>query len=244
MTLSSDIIAQAFREGNLVAVGAQPTTEEQTEGLDRLNNFVSALFGFNLGVYLQDWSVPPSTTAPIYARYPLLPADEALPPEVWPYPPSNVRLLSRLSTATTVYLQARPEDGARIAFRDIGATATLTLDANGRLIEGALTKDLVAGASGAEWFYRADLGDWRLLGTLALTDSSPLPPEFDDLLITGLSIRLSARYGNEPSSGTALVFKDMLDKLRTRYAQALREPAPADISPRYMDEYHHYGGFS
>lgn len=238
MTTVQQLITDAYREDNLKAVGVPPTSAEFDEALPRLNNIVKALFGFELGEQLQDWPVPPpQRTAPVSAHYPLAPYKCDLPSGVWPYPPSNVRLMSSITVATTVYLQQRPSDGARFSFVDVGSTNTLTVDANGRLIDGALTLTLVASDSPATWFYRADLGEWRIITDLALGDESPFPVEFDDLLISRLAMRLSGRYGNEPRSDTMQTYERMLSKLKARYRQPTAAVGGGDNTPSTEQSY-------
>jgi hypothetical protein len=48
-TLVSEIIVQAFREGNFIAVGESTTAEELAEAVPKLNNFLNSLFGIELG---------------------------------------------------------------------------------------------------------------------------------------------------------------------------------------------------
>lgn len=226
--LISEIIDASFREGNILAIGKAPTTAEISEALPRLNNFITSLFGFEIGENLIDWPIPqPQRTAPVAANYPAGPGVKDLPSGVYPYPPSNVRLLVNITTAFSVFLQNNPHDGANVTYVDLGHTATLTVDGNGRFIQGKSTLDITPSTpilnSGKRWFYRADLGDWILVnGSLETGDNSPLPDEFDDLLITGLSMRLSPRYGLESRDGTLLTYKTSLGKLRTRY----RQPTP------------------
>jgi hypothetical protein len=233
----SEIITAAFREGNLIPVGTDPTAAERAEALGRFNNFVAALFGFELGELLTDWTVPPpQRNAPVAAQYPLAPAAHDLPSDVWPYPPSNTRLLFASANNLMVYLQQNPHDGAQMAYVDVGQLGgVLTLNGNGRLVDG--TSTLVLSADPTRLFYRADLADWIVLATLAETDSSPLPAEFDDLLITGLSIRLSPRFGNDPREGTVATYTSMRTKLIARYRQPTAALGNAADTPRTQQSY-------
>ncbi len=237
MTTASELVKQAFRESNLIPIGQSPTLAESSEGLSRLNNLLFSLFGHELGVKLMDWPVPPSRTEPTPARYPLLPRNEDLPSTVWPQPPANVRLLTKNATPATIFFPASPNDGARMQLRDIGSTAGITLDGNGRLIESsAVLTGTAASFSGRVWFYRADLGDWlRIDQELTDTSESPFPKEFDDLFITGLSIRLSARFGNEPIAATVATFERMIAILKTRFHQEQRVPPDDSLTRRHDD---------
>lgn len=239
MTTANDIIAQAFREANITPIGRDPTSAELNEALPRLNNFISWLFGSKLGEFAMDWPVPPSRTAPVAARFPLRPQNTALPSDVWPYPPNNVRLLLSLDTDQTVYLPYRPNPGARLAIADVGGTATLTIDANGRRIEGATTLPVRAADAPREWFYREDLGSWTRVSALALTDESPLPAEFDDLLITALAKRLAPRFGQEVLRSTQEIYIETLRKLDQRYAQYM--PIDGNFDPVLMSKQAHDG---
>lgn len=245
MTAASEIITQAFREANVIPIGRSPSEAEQAEALPRLNNFISWLFGTKLGEFKMDWPVPPNRQAPVAAQYPLWPEDTKLPDDVWPYPPNNARLLVSISSATTVYLPYRPNPGAQFAVVDVGASAELTINANGRRIEGLAALTLTpADVSPRRWFYREDLGSWQRLTNLALTDESPLPAEFDDLLVTALAIRLAPRFGQEVLSSTAQVYADSLRKVNQRYHQKM--PVGGNYDPTmqtrqsYGDDW--YGG--
>lgn len=238
MTTAQEIIDQAFREGQLIPVGASPTSDERTEGLGRLNSFIKSLFGFELGELTAEWQVPPRSTAPVSARYPLEPVDEKLPSDVWPYPPPNVTLSTKISSATTVYLDQNPRDGARVRLADAGSSANLTIDANGRTIEAAATITVTpASDAPREWFYRKDKSDWVRLATLALNDAVPFPEMFDDLLITGLAIRLAPRNGQPVHNATLARYRDMQRKFKAHYKQARRMPSDYDLRMQTKQSY-------
>lgn len=241
MTTASEIIEQAFREANITPIGRAPTSAEQNEALPRLNNFIARLFGTKLGEFAMDWPVPPNRAAPVAARYPLRPQDTKLPSDVWPYPPNNVRLLLGNDTDTTVYLPYRPNPGARLAIADAGATASVTIDPNGRRIEGAPTISVGAADAPREWFYREDLGSWQRVSTLALDDDSPLPAEFDDLLVTALAKRLAPRFGQEILPTTQEVYMDAMRRLEQKYQQYM--PVGGGFDPVLMSKQAHDGAW-
>lgn len=254
MATALEIINDAYRENNLIAVGTPPTSAEIAEALPRLRNIVRSLFGKTLGIYLKDWAVPPRRTSPVDARYPMLPASTKLDDDVWPYPPQNVRLIASQDTPTTIYFPPTPNDGAQIAVAPAGAdfvTNPLTLDANGRrfvtsggtyVIDAALTQPIT-------FFYRADLAAWAIIGPLALEDEPPLPEEFDDYFITALNIRLCPRYSKDPRNATVAVYGEQEQKILTRYWQVQpQRPDPhprnsyaTDIGDAYFDEGSLYG---
>ena len=209
MTLISDIITQAFREGNVIPIGQTPNQDEVDEALPRLNNFIQSLFGFELGIRLIDVTIP-------------LNADEDLPlgmDEDNGF--ANVRFLSRAIADTTVKLFSSPSDGAQVMVADAGASAALILDPQQRLIDGSSSVTIPSGSLPRRWLYRADLGQWIEIKTLATTDESPLPVEFDDLLIAALAMRIAPRFGVEPLSGTVQTYSRLLSVLKTRYQQTV-----------------------
>ncbi len=229
----SEIISEAFREGNLKPVGIAATSGEATEALSRFNRLVRTLYGWALGENLSDWAVPPRRTAPVAAFYPLAPGASDLPDSVWPYPPCNVRLINSVTSATTIYLPQYPNDGARIGYADVGATAVLTIDANGRLIEGATT--ITAPSEASEWMYRGDLGNWQLVEALVSTDDSPFPAEFDDLMVCALSIALAPGFQKEVSEVTTLTYRTGKAKMKARYHQPTAQVGSGDLSPSAGD---------
>ena len=125
-------------------------------------------------------------------------------------PTINRRLIAVNTEALTVYLTVRPQDGARMGIADpFGRLAAfpVTLDANGRTIEGAATKLLNVNGTFQEWFYRADLGQWVKLSTLVDTDPLPFPDEFESFFILMLALRLNPRYGRSMDEQSAAIMK-------------------------------------
>lgn len=247
MTLVSDIITRAYRENNLIPVGRTPTTAEQDEALVLLNSYVDMLFGRQFGEFVYDWAVPPSRTAPVAADFPLKPLDTDLPRDVWPYPPPNVRLVTRLTSNATVYLPPYPSDGARLAFVDTGSTANINVDGNGRLFNGLAFQSAPATSlSGNEYFYRAEDANWVLREPMTLTGQSIFADEWDDLLVTGLNMRLSPRYAQPVADATQAIQNMNLARMRAKYHQDT--PAPFGFDPVLMSRqahprrYDYYGG--
>ncbi len=205
------------KDESVTPIGKAPTDAEIAEALPRLNTFIAWLFGTKLGEFVSDWPVPPQRTAPV-------PADTALPSTVCPYPPNNARLLIGIDEATTVYLPFRPNPGARLGLADVGSSAPITINANGRLIEGAAEITLTASeATPREWFYREELATWVRVANLGLEDESPLSFEFDDLLITALAKRLAPRFGSEVLVSTQETYAVSLSRLEKKYQQYMPE---------------------
>lgn len=377
MTQATWIIQSMFREGNLIAAGAQPTTAEQTEALYLLNRLVDGVFGFEMGENLSDWLVPaPQRTAPVASRYPQGPISAPGDPatwailggvnsaNVWPYPPTNRRIFFG-SVTNTVYFQEQPDDGARMAIvqgsgkgdagtpgtasgvltqtalptathtvtlggriytwvaalttanqvligatvanslanlaaainhgdgenvvygigtvtnasasatvdvaagtltatalyagaagNSIGSTTTdgngawaaatllggvvgaiLTLDGNGRLIDGAPQQQYETPIPVNQWVYRADLGNWLTATDLALLDEMPFPKEFDDFFICAGSRRLAPRYNKISSAETLATAQLTLSRFQARYRQSAITTYGSENMPRTDQSY-------
>ena len=261
MTLASAIIQSAFREGNILPVGKSPTTDEQTEALERLNRYVKGVFGYEMGENFADWMVPaPQRTAPLAANYPQMPLPQDTLGSIMPlpygndptsviyrYPPANSRIVWGLRDETAFFPEL-PSDGARMSFAcgsgagDSGATGqVLTLDGNGRTIEGQdqllITATTPTLPAPREWLYRADLAGWVAVTDMALTDQLPFPPDFDDLWIAALAIRLAPRYEKQVHPATVDCFKNMMTKLKARYRQAGTTQYNSGDMPRSLQSY-------
>lgn len=234
MTIASSLIQSAYREGNLIAVGAAPTTAEQTEALLLLNNFIRGIYGYEMGENLKDWLAPaPQRTAAQPTTYPQYPfaCDPLLSLSasafgITQYPPKNSRIVWG-GVTMTVYFPDSPQDGSRMAFvqgtgaGDSGVPgATLTLNGNGRTIAAANTQAIVNPAASKAWLYRADLGDWKLVADLLIGDDCQFPSDFDDFFITALAMRLAPRYNKTIATETAKTGLDALKRLKARYRQA------------------------
>jgi hypothetical protein len=231
MSTVSEIVKEAFREGNFIAVGEDPTPEELAEAIPRLRNLVDSLFGVEIGEKYRDWYVPSDLSTSVPLRSPLTPtgiSNGASAPS-WQYPPANVRLLVKTAEARSVYLPANPSDGARVQFINIASTVgvNVTIDGNGHLVENAVSvTDTVANLNGRRWFYRADTANWVKLESIADENSTlPLPEEFNDYFVCGLAIRLSTRFQVKVDDATVARFADMAKRIKNRYKQTEAMPA-------------------
>ena len=240
MTTARALITDAFREGNIIPIGRAPNDKEFAEALVRLNRYILGVYGQELGENLIDWVVPaPQRTAPVAANYPQLPYptstdisvtsfpmadDNSL--NVTPYPPKNSRLVWGLRTMK-VYFPQQPDPGSRMAFvvgsgaGDSGdPAAILTIDANGRKIEGSATLEITTPFEPVSWLYRDDTADWMRVQELGLDDECLFPAEFDDLWVVMLAMRLAPRYGKTIAPETQVTASKMLAKLKSRYRQS------------------------
>lgn len=224
MTLISSLITDAFREGNILPLGKNPNTNQTTEALRLYNQNILSIYGNDAGENLIDWTLGTfNVDEPGFVELRTLYAIQR--------PSINRRLLATNTAALTVYLTPYPQDGSRMGIVDpFGrlATVPVTLDANGRTIEGAAIKLLNINGTNQEWFYRADKGDWVKLTSLLATDQNPFPEEFDAFFSIGLAMRLNPRYGREMDPQTATVFKQQRNSFMARYLQA--QPLEIDDS--------------
>jgi hypothetical protein len=100
------------------------------------------------------------------------------------------------------------------------AAFPVTLDANGRTIEGARPRCSTRTARFQEWFYRADTGNWVKLTSLLSTDDNPFPNDFDIFSSAGLAMRLNPRFGREMDPQTATVYQGERRQFVARYLQS------------------------
>lgn len=237
MTTISQIISDAYRETNLVAVGSDPTTAEQVEALRLLNRVVKGLFGYEFGEKLK---VLPLGKASIETPTAVSPYMDDF---INQYVPENTRLMCNLEEARIVNLHPAPTDGCRFGVIDVSEnfdTYNLTLVANGRTVESATSVTLSDAGINREWFYRADLGEWKRLTDLELTDDSPFPEEFDDLLILTLALRLSPRQGPELTGASQVQLTRIEKKFRSRYLQKDLPANEIGMLPQYTDRIYGY----
>lgn len=204
-TLVSSIITNAFRETNLLPVGQSPTTNQQNEALDLFNTLILSTVGREAG--------DPFTDINIGGDF-----DQTNICETWV--PDDVRLVLNITSATSFNLDPEPYEGQRLAFVDAGnnlATYNLTLNGNGRLIEGGSSVVLNTNGESRQWIYRADTANWAKVTSLVASDQMPFPVEFDDYFITMLAFRLNPRFSQQVSAETLQALRRARDYLRARY---------------------------
>jgi hypothetical protein len=205
MTLASAIITRAFRETNLLPVGQSPTTNQQTEALELLNTILLSSVGFEIADGLSDINIGGT-----YDQSSLCSV----------FVPDNIRLVLNLSTPTTFNLDPMPREGQRLSFVDAKgnlAALGLTLNGNGRLIEGLTSIVLNVNSDSRQWIYRADTGNWVKINTLVLADSLPFPAEFDDYFVTTLAMRLNPRFAQAVTNETLEALKRSKNLINSRY---------------------------
>lgn len=215
MTLLSTLVTDAFRESNLVAVGATETTAQRTEALRLLNVMISAFFGHEIGSPLVDVTI--GSEGIVFFNEEDAYAEETI--ETW-FVPDNYRLNLNLSEGKGFRLNPSPTKGARLAVKDVAgnlSTTGITLYGNGRLIEGAESVSLITNGASREWFYRPDTSNWVKTTDLIISDESPFPSKYDDLLTIGLALRIAGRYGVAATQEQIAFYNKALRKFRADY---------------------------
>lgn len=225
MTLTPDIIQSAYRESNLIAIGATPSTAQTAEALKRLQVLVSGVYGSEVGDPLLDWPLGNDGVV----------AANTWTENEWKYPVANARLIIATDVAQSVYFPVDPDDGARITLIDpsglLSPESRLTVYGNGRTIQGAASQEVNTANASQSWFYRGDLGNWVLLSELtgAADEEFPFPQEFDDYFITRLAMRLNPRYGRAMNEASVVELDRVLGRLRARYRQRVEMPCDPGV---------------
>lgn len=218
MTQVSDIIRQALRETNVVAITQDSNPNETAEGLTRLQALVLSTLGNEVGYIMEDWNVKSTTNLTKPSGVPLT-APQATAYTV----PPNARLVCGLTAPTTLLLDPQPQDGQRFSAVDAikgFATNNLTINPNGRKIEGDTVNKVLATADASiQWLYRADLADWKVIDPLGLDAEFPFPADFDDYFIIMLAMRLNPRYGKELTKESAARMDQQRQQFINRYSQ-------------------------
>ncbi len=218
MTLVSDIVRAALRETNIVARQQTSPDGETNEALARLQAVVLSTLGTDVGYIMEDWNVRSAVLLTKPSGVPLTTAQAT----AFTVPP-NARLVCGLTVASALLLDPQPQDGARFAVVDAKNTLAaypLTLNPNGRKIGGSPNNAVVntAGVT-RDYFYRADIADWKLVAPLVLTDQFLFPEDFDDFFIISLATRMDPRYGKQLSPESKSVFDQQRARIIARYSQ-------------------------
>lgn len=224
MTLISSIIQDAYRESNMLPLGKDPNANQSAEALRLYNALVSAIYGGDAGENLTDWPLGNFGRQDDEWDIPLTDRQIA-------HPTINKRLIALNEIAMTVHLTLRPQDGARMGIADpFGRLAAfpVTLDANGRTIDGNPSIVLNTNGMFDEWFYRADLAQWVKITNLAADDENPFPAKYDTMFIILLAMRLNPRYGRSLDEQSVAILRQNKREFIARYLQS--QPLEIDDS--------------
>ena len=238
-TSITSIITSAMRESNLLPLGSTPTTAQIAEGVNLLSTIIAGVLGNEAG--------EPLTPFPLGSANIINPTgypwwNNALPGNV--YIPVNSRVMCNLTGKGTINLDPQPHDGARMGIVDVAnnlATYNLTINGNGRNIEGASSQTYNTNGVIREWIYREDLGNWVIVSPIDANSLLPWPPEFDDMFTILLTMRLNPRYGQTVHPASAENLRATTQKFQARYTQST-VTAPAELGLIRLANYSRYYG--
>lgn len=240
MSTTLEIITGAHRESNLIAIGVTPKTDQQTEGLSLLQELVSSVLGFEVGEQLNDWPIGTVNFDPIESA--------AWSEQRWTRPFVNSRLYVNVQSPQTIYFPVNPDNGARMAVVDVLgnlATYPMTLDGNGKHIEGAATVTINTNSANKEWMFRADLQNWVLVTPLANPGDMPFPQQHDGYFTTRLAMRLNPRYARKMDPQTLDTLQRAEQRIQAEYRQRIITPADLGVQVLSVQAYNAglgYGG--
>lgn len=215
MTTAREIIKQAYRESNVLIIGATPTDDQNDEGLAKLNALISSALGFTAGEGYTHWPVGTEGVDEINAGW---------SSTDWSMPPVNVRMMVTTTEEQTITLPPFPNNGARIAVIDVtetGGSRNMTIEGNGRLIEGAASITFDLEDVNMEWLYRDDIATWVLLASLDIDDDMPFPIRYDQFFETRLAMRFNPRYGRTMDQQTLAVLNEASNQLKAEFRQKI-----------------------
>jgi len=239
MTAVSSIITSALRETNLIPLGVTPDTNQINEAFTLLTTIVQGVLGNEAGEHLnpmplgQD-NIESPTGYPWWAN--------DLPGNI--FVNTNVRLMCNLTGPGNAKFHPRPHDGARMGVVDCSNNFNenpLTVYGNGRLIDGETSQVLETPGLSQEWTYREDMGSWITVTPLSLTGEMPWPPEFDDMFIILLAMRLNPRYGQVIHPASAETLKNAMQRFSAKYTQSTSQ-SPSEDGLLYLTNYYRFYG--
>lgn len=210
MALASDLIKRGYRRSNLIPLVGAPNAAQTVEGLEHFNGVMLSAVGSVAGAELRDLNVGGSFDMSQYAT---------------DWVPDCARLVLNLDGARTLKLDPCPYEGQRVAIVDPKGNLSgspLTLDGNGRKIEGVAALVLNVDGLDRQWIYRADKGEWVRISALAEGDTFPFPVEFEDYFVTMLAVRLNPQYGQAMPESVSFALRDAEGRFSARY----RRPRP------------------
>jgi hypothetical protein len=235
-----NIITDALRETNLIPLGVTPSTPQITEAFALLQSVVSSVLGNEMGENLNPFPLgQDNITAPV--GYPWW--NNSLPGNL--FVQTNLRIMCNLTADGFVNFHPKPHDGARMGIVDVAgnfATNELTIYGNGRQIEGESEMTYNTPGEIREWIYREDLGGWVVVVPLTQGGLMPFPPEFDDMFIIKLAMRLNPRYGQIMHPASMQTLKEVTTKFIARYSQTTQQK-PVESGLLYLTHWNRFWGY-
>lgn len=242
MTTVASIIKSALRETNLIPLGVNPTQDQIDEAFGLLSTIVVGVLGNEASENLNPFPLgQDNITSPV--GYPWW--SNELPGNV--FLQTNTRLMCNLTGEGNVNFHPRPHDGARMGVIDVSNNFDqfpLTIKGNGRQIEGETEMTYDDAGTIRQWFYREDLGNWVVVEPLDENGEMPFPPEFDDMFIIKLAMRLNPRYGQVIHPASAAALTEAQSKFSARYGQSTTQMPSEDGLLYLTNSYRYYGRFA
>lgn len=240
MTSVTSIITSALRETNLIPLGVPATAPQLAEGFILLSTIVEGVLGNEAGENLIPFPLgQEGINSP--KGYPWW--SNSLPGNI--FVPTNMRIMCNLTAAGTVNLHPRPHDGARMGVVDVSQNFDvnpLTINGNGRSIEGEESMVYDTAGEIRQWLYREDLGNWVTVIPLDPAGDMPWPQEFDDMFIITLAMRLNPRYGQNMHPASQATLTKAMSKFSARYGQATTQ-VPVENALLYLTHFNRFWGY-
>lgn len=207
-TTCLDTITHAMRSIGVLAIGRELKAAEAVEGLFRLQAIIDGLFGNGVGLKLTDTDVTGDV-------------DVA----------TDSRNLVAATNAITLTFPQSPANGARVQIKDMAgnfATYPVTIDGNGRHVEGSATATISMNGTDTTWVYIADDANWAKVAPLALTDTMPIAD--DEFFTLNLAKRMAPTYGAQFVDDVGLL--RAANRIRARFSSSV--VIPCDDAVRYL----------
>lgn len=214
MTTLNDIIGRAYREQQILDIGAAPSTAQVAEALPLLQGIILRSIVQTPQSTIWIGSRPKTSKSQRQRDFTDLRDAFAIP--------QNVYIHASLTSPMTLFMPYNAGDGARLVVIDAGGSFgvnPLTLDGNRGLIDGSPTAVLSSSGQRSDFFYRRDLAEWRSVSPLTAISTVPFPEEYDDMFVIELAARLMVRYGKALDAATATFHDAMRDRFKARYAR-------------------------
>lgn len=228
MTLVSTIIRDAYRSSNILAINADPTDAQNEEGLRFLQEVVSSVYGLDAGEQLDPLPLGQNNIH----RPQGYPWYNQTPDWTNWYVPPNTRLVLNLTAPLTIWLDPNPQDGQRFALQDVSnnlATNTLTINGNGRLIDGATSATFNTNGTNNEYFFQQDSGTWYKVNPLALDATFPFPVKFNKMFSLLLAQTLNPAYGAAMDPQSSATLGKLLNQFKALYRQSQQMPSELGV---------------
>lgn len=213
MATANDIIARALKLLGVGADGEPISASDAVDGLVALNALLDSLPANGVGSPLTPINVSEGHDS------------------------SGNEALFVASGGVRITLPEMPIDGMRVQVVDVGGAfgvAPVTLERNGRLLEGAANNATLSDVGlNRTWLYRADLGDWRRIGSLTATAQIPYPSRFDEAIAAQLAAKLAPTYSVPVTGDLAEMIASGRQAMAAAYTQ-LGAPASLDNGLRLM----------